>query len=152
MNEISNDVFSEVYGFLKLLDESYVEKIPEELRNLINEKRNPNYSPKYNSNIPLANQKMCKQALAIITVINLDYLANDEEKDEINRLLRQNSKIHEDKLRKQYNIDDVFSNKKMSNDLNIKEDVNNKPLQIERSNQSFIKKIFYKIKQLIFGK
>lgn len=149
MNEISNDVFSEVYGFLKLLDKSYIEKIPEELRNLINEKRNLDYSPKYNFYIPINNQKLSKEALTIITVINLNYWADENEKKEINKILARNSEIHEKEIREKYNVDNLFKNTNLHEGTNKLEKTNNEEILPKKAQTTFFRKILNKITQFI---
>lgn len=143
MNEISNDVFSEVYGFLKLLDKSYIEKIPEDLKKLINEKRNKNYNPKYNPDIPIANQNISKQTVSIITVLNLEYWADDKEKEAINNILNKNSKIYEKEISEKYSVDNIFKN-----NINKDKEQNNEMKLQEYKKDNLFRKIFNRIKRL----
>ena len=76
-------VYSEVYEILNILGEQYIKKIPEKLYKLIEDNRLKNYSPVYDINEPLAQQKISKNTAAFICMLHYNYWCADEkEKDD----------------------------------------------------------------------
>ena len=56
MNIKTKEIYSEVYQVLNLLGNEYIDKLPESLFNMLEEKRNMNYEPKYTEDLPLNNK------------------------------------------------------------------------------------------------
>ena len=53
MDSKSQEIYSELSAFLDSIDEERRNKIPEDLRELINSKKDNNYTPKYPKGTPL---------------------------------------------------------------------------------------------------
>ena len=61
MDSKSQEIYSELSAFLDSIDEERRNKIPEDLRELINSKKDNNYTPKYPKGTPLEKLKMKKE-------------------------------------------------------------------------------------------
>ena len=65
MDSKSQEIYSELSAFLDSIDEERRNKIPEDLRELINSKKDNNYTPKYPKGTPLEKLKK-KQRIWLI--------------------------------------------------------------------------------------
>lgn len=142
MEEI-NKRLVEVECILKMLDNKYITKIPQEVWNYIDENKDKDYIFKYDNNRTLNEQNLNIDTISILTYINIEYLLEDDEKRELLTLLRNDKIIAEQDKRKKYNPDDLFNNKK----LESKEEVSLIEIKIEKWYEklfSFLKNMFKK--------
>lgn len=73
-------VYSEIFSTLKMLGKKYIDKIPQEIIEIITNKMDKNYQPIYNiNNINKAN--ISKEALSIIAYFNINYWYNNNTND-----------------------------------------------------------------------
>ena len=100
MNIKTKEIYSEVYQVLNLLGNEYIDKLPISLINMLRQKREVNYNPQYTDDIPLNEQNIKKETMAIIVLLYLNYWCEDE------------NEISEVKHRKKYNPDNIFKNHK----------------------------------------
>ena len=81
-------VYAEVYAVLSALSGEYIRKTPHNVLNVIAEKRDRSYEFKIDENKPLEEQNLSKEAIALLTVLKLDYWCeNQAEKKELQDLL-----------------------------------------------------------------
>ena len=144
-------VFSEVDAFLDIIDEKYKNKIPTKLRNLFKENKDKDYNPVYNANIPIEEQNIKKETIAMIGLLHLNYWCEtEEEKNALRNIFLENQKKYEEKINKKYNLDDLFKNvseNKSKEDTEKIEEPNymveyNKPFYVKIMN--FFRKLFSK--------
>ena len=145
MNEVYTEAFTEVDEILKNIDANLLEKIPQQLRELITETKSDSYKFEYNKNVGIDEQEIKPQTKAIISLLYRNYWCTPEE---IERLMQEERdellRIEKEKLEK-YNADNIFKTKEP-------EQVKEEPQQllvIEK--ESFWTKIINKIKKW-FGK
>ena len=113
MNKKTKEIYSEVYQFLNLLGNDYIDKLPTSLINMLREKREVNYNPEYTYDIPLNEQNIKKETMSIIALLYLNYWCEDEkEKLEVKQILKSNEDNYQLELRKRYNPDNIFKNHK----------------------------------------
>lgn len=129
--------YSEVYIFLNMLGKSYIEKISNTVYETIKNNRDLSYKPNIqvvNCNL---NYEFSREALALISALNLQYFCNSEiEKHEYMKTYIENEKEEQERLRELYNPYKKF--KKLENTTNtIKE---NSLIEIKKEN-TFVKKI-----------
>lgn len=97
----TKETYSEVYSVLELLGEDYISKLPSKMYNMIEEERLKEYNPSYS--MPLKNESIKKEALAIIAVLHLNYWCEtEEEKSRLNNLFENNYTKYQDELRNIY--------------------------------------------------
>ena len=113
MNDRTRKVYSEVYAFLSIIPEEDRNKIPNKLKEMIEEEREKVYTPSYTFDIPIEEQKISDEAIALIALIHLNYWCEDEkEKERLNEIFDENEKSYQEELREKYNPDNLFKNKK----------------------------------------
>lgn len=121
----TKETYSEVYSVLELLGEDYISKLPSKMYNMIEEERLKEYNPSYS--MPLKNESIKKEALAIIAVLHLNYWCEtEEEKSRLNNLFENNYTKYQDELRNMYivNNNEKETEKETEKDINKKEDGN----------------------------
>ena len=87
--------YSEIYEILNLIEEPYRKRIPNKFYDFINIKRDRNYHPEIRVDVPLEDQGLMQETIAILAMIKLDYLSNSDEKDELLEILRNNEEEFE---------------------------------------------------------
>lgn len=109
--EEKEEIYSELYSVLNLLGKSYIEKLPKQLYQLIENSRNLNYLPKYSFNEPLVNQNINKKTISMLALIDLNYWRKDNtEKQELVDILNRNKKTVDEYQSIKYNTDNLFKN------------------------------------------
>lgn len=108
----TRQAYSEIDEFLGLLSEEKINEIPQKLREFFKEEKDREYIKNIDASIPIKEQNLKEETLAIIAFLNLQYWCKDEE--EKNRLLKiysNNEKKYQEELREKYNPDNIFKNK-----------------------------------------
>lgn len=140
--EKNNDyqlAFAETSEILKQLGKKYIDKIPKEVLNLIEEQKNKNINFKFDINKKIADQKIHNETLEVLAYINYNYWLDNNEKNKFEKVLQNNFNEIENDKRKKYNPDNIF--KKTNNDT--------QELQIQVVKMSFWKKVIKRIGALI---
>ena len=149
MNFSSNtrQAYSEVHEFLELLSEEQRQKIPEIQRALFENERDKEYVKKIDISIPLKEQELKEETLAILALLYLQYWCEDEEeKEQLKAIYAKNEVVYQSMLSQKYKSKDIFNKKE---DHSIE---NNNEIQISESEQTFLKKILNKIMKLFHAK
>ena len=142
MNYNAKDkVYSEVYSILNLLGKEYIDKLPKQLYQMIQEKRDISYCPSYDMSIDINEQNISEQALAMITLFNMKCWSNEEEKEKIQKSLDENEKEYQAKMEKIYDLS--FLKKEQSN---AGENIEIKEITVYKEN--LFTKILNKLKSL----
>ena len=87
------NVYSEVYSVLLELGENYMNKIPRKFLEHIENERNLEYNPKYDFEKNIENQ-ISNDALTFIAYLNLEYWANDAEREELLKKYKENETLY----------------------------------------------------------
>lgn len=142
-SELSN-VYSEVYAVLCLMDSQYIDKIPNQLMELVRSEKNEKYAPNIKIDIPLDEQGLQRKTLAFLAMLNLNYWCeNEKEKQELLEMYSENDRIAETELQEIYNPENIFHKKKQEK-INSDEKQENTQM-IESEEKSIFKKILKKI-------
>lgn len=105
-------VLTEVYEILKHLSNENYTKIPNNVINLIKENKDENYIWRYDIAKSLTEQNISRDAVAVLSYINMEYLLNDRQRGFIENLHKQNEEDLEQQKREKYNSDTLFKVKK----------------------------------------
>ena len=133
--------YSEIYEILNLMEEEYVIKVPQKLRDLFKKEKDDNFFVNINIDKPLENQNLQKDTLTILAVLYINYWSeSDEEKQELIKLFRDVDKRNEEL----YSTDNLF--KKTGKMENLNDKTINGQLIVQKNN--FFIKIINKIKKL----
>ena len=144
----TSQAYSEIDEFLSLLTKEQINKIPLKLREFFKEEKDKEYKKQIDSEIPIKDQNLKSETLAIIAMLNLQYWCEDEqEKERLKKVYAQNEKIYQEALQIKFNPDNIFKNRQ-----NISSDFNNTDTEstamIEFKEKNLLQKIFDKIKKL----
>ena len=127
--------YAEVDEILNLLEDDYIDKVPEKVRDFFKEERDKKYLPKIEVDIPLTEQNLKRETMVLLAVLKLNYWCKDEkEKQAFLNELDENEREYNEK----YNPDNLFNNQK-----------NNYSKVTETSNKENILPIKYKHKNII---
>ena len=147
MNNTNLDIqaFSEVKCILDFLPINYAEKLPKKLLNIIDSLYDEKFRIDINPNLELKNQNFTEDTKNIIAVLKYNYWCkNDEEKENLARMFKENEDKYQEDLREKYNPDNIFKNRKQEDT-----EINNLPVVIKKENLfmrvvNFIKEFFNK--------
>ena len=142
MNIKTKEIYSEVYQVLNLLGNEYIDKLPKSLFNMLEEKRNINYEPKYTEDLPLNKQNIKKETLSIIALLHLNYWCeNENEKNELKQIFKNNEDNYQNELREKYNPDNIFKK-------HIQENIVKNEVSLVEYKESIFKRLINKIKSI----
>lgn len=132
---LDRKALTEVYSIIKLLEEDNFKKIPPNIVDAIRYNMDLKYEVDYSK---LMDNELLEDTKKILSVLYIDYLASYEERNIIYRM--ENLKFAQN--------DDIFLNSKSKNiKYNTLNENNNQEL-IEIKNESLIKKIISRLKNL----
>lgn len=111
MKRSTMEAYAEVDSILELMDEQYVEEVPEPIRELFSTKKADDYDKKILSDVPLQEQDLQEETLQILAVLNYNYWCKDENrKKELAQMYYDNEIKKQKELREKYNPDNLFKN------------------------------------------
>ena len=140
---MDNRVYSEVYSVLNLLDENDLRRIPEDILFFI--KANMSEDVDYmDKNQSLDEIKITRDAEDMLMLLTYHYLCDDTEKVEVNKIMEENEKKHQEELKEKYNPDNVFNNVKSSEEQSNSSTIETSEIIVTK--ESFISKIINKLK------
>lgn len=136
------EAFAEVDEIFKIMPIDLLSKIPMQFRNMITDKKAKDY--KITIKEPLEEQKLKQETIVILGLIYRDFLSSPEEREELQLKDREELKKIEEEMSKQYDIDNVFDQRK--NNKKSKEDEDSSTDLILYKEPGFVKKFFNLIK------
>ena len=99
-----------------LVTEEEKNQIPKKLRDFFREEKDLNYHKNINPNIPIKEQNLKEETLAIIALLMIQYWYKDEsKKQKLLEVLDENERKYQEELREKYNPDNIFKNKNQNN-------------------------------------
>lgn len=140
----TRQAYSEIDEFLGLLSEEQRNEIPKKLREFFKEEKDTEYIKNIDRNIPIKEQNLKEETLAIIALLNLQYWCKDEgEKKRLKVIYAQNEQQYHDMLYEKYNPNDIFKKKEETViENNIKQEEN---MQMIEYKEPIFKRIINKI-------
>ncbi len=144
MEDISKRLVEAEY-ILKKLDDEYINKIPEDIWKYIEKNKDKDYVFNYDEKKTIAEQNLNMDTISILTYINMEYLLNKEQKQEMVKLLKKDEFIAEQEKNKRYNPNDIFKNKKENN----KDENNKEEALVEVKNEKWYKRLFLYFKNIL---
>lgn len=142
----TRQAYTEIDNFIELLDEYNRNKVPKKLREYFKKEKDNTYTKTINPNIPIKEQNLKEETLALIAMLNLQYWCEDEEeKRRLRKIYSDNEIKHQQKLREKYNPDNVFRIKNKEVELSNP----NNEFSIIEYKESIVKRIISKIKRFL---
>lgn len=135
ISEKTRKAYSEVDEFIDLLPEKEKNKIPENVRMVFKNEKDKNYVKGLSPNVDIKEQKLDREALAIIAMLNLNYWCEDEkEKNELRKIYEDNESAINESIQVEF-VDDMFKNHKNNNE-NISDKVSSDVKNEKKVNQT----------------
>lgn len=75
----TRQAYTEIDNFIELLDEYNRNKVPKKLREFFKREKDNTYTKIIDPNIPIKEQNLKEETLALIAMLNLQYWCEDEE-------------------------------------------------------------------------
>lgn len=114
-----------------------MDKLPIKLIKAIKENRDLNYNPIYNPSIPIKEQKIKRETLSMIAVLDLNYWCeNEEEKIKLKKQFNENELKYQKQLKEKYNVENLFKSKQKEE---IIDNVQNLPIEIKKNKGIFVR-------------
>lgn len=137
--------YSEVYEFINSLGNEYKDKLPKRIYLTIQDNRDKNYIPKYEVNQSIDSNTFSKEALALISALNLQYWCEDaEEKERLKKVYTENQKLENEK----YSYENLFKNNKTEEQIQEEQQSENVQM-IEYKEENVFQKVFNKIREFL---
>lgn len=105
------NAYAEVYQILNILGDKYKKKIPQKLIKLFEEQRNFDYETNIKKDSRIDDIEISRNALIIISILNLKYWATAEEKERLQKIYDQNENEYLEIINR-YKQDDWLVRKK----------------------------------------
>lgn len=140
-----NIAVAETLDVLSHTNPEYVQKIPDEVIKFLQKNAQEDYKTELNYEDGIENLKLKQKTREILAFIYRNYLCDTREKMEYDKKLMENEKSYQNEIKKIYNDEDLFKNKKNKDNNSEEKKI------IEIKNESIIQKIISKIKR-IFSK
>lgn len=141
----TRQAYTEIDNFIELLDEYNRNKVPKKLREFFKREKDNTYTKVIDSNIPIKEQNLKEETLALIAMLNLQYWCEDEEeKRRLKKIYSDNEIKHQQKLREMYNPEDVFKTKQKQEQIENEissEEIQENVAMVEYKKETFIEKI-----------
>lgn len=144
MEDNYTKAYQEVVAILKYVPQESVNKIPQEMREMFEEKQSTTHNFKVDTTKPFEEQEILDETKAILANIFRDYWATNIQREKILAKENQDMEEWEQKKREKYNPNDIFKNRIQSKPIVKIEETNNLPMNVK---ETFFKKIidFFKI-------
>jgi hypothetical protein len=149
----TRQAYSEVDEFIELLDDYEKYQVPDKLREFFKKEKDPNYYKGINPNIPIKNQNLKEETLAIIALLNLQYWCDDEEeKERLKQVYAENEEKYFKYMKEKYNPENIFEKNNTEEFTESINEINENLPDVAEYKHSIFKKIWKKIKRIFTRK
>lgn len=139
--------YADINYIISNLDSESLKKIPKELIQFFLDNADKNYKTTLTTSKLLEEQELNPKTEELICMITLNYLVNEEQKQELLKKLNQNEKSYQELLEKKYNHNNLFENRKENNEYIPKNNIQETSL-VEYKENIFIRFKKYILKLL----
>ena len=140
--------WSEIDSLMEVLDEKTKNKIPLKLRNFFKEEKDASYVKKIDVTRPISEQNLLSETLAIVAMLNLEYVCEDEnEKQALQKIYDENEIKYKNKMKEKYSLS--FLNKESPKVMQEETTQEAKTQVVEYQAKGFWGKLIQKIKSLL---
>lgn len=137
--------YTEVNCLLEYLPQSYIDKLPKKLIELIKEQSDKQYYISIDTNKSLLEQDFSKKTKDLIAVIKYNYWSTDEERQQLKKIFYENENKYQKELLEKYNPNDIFKKKESKTDISDNIEPN---LQMVEYKENIFIRLFNKIKNI----
>lgn len=144
MENIINDntklAFAETYDIIKHSSKEIQDKIPIRFINILDKFKKSNYISEFDYSQDLEKQNITYETKIILGIIYRDYLCDNRKREKLIAYESQLLEQIEKEKREKYSLDDLFKNKKCSNEIQV--------IQVPKKENLFFK-LFKTIKRIL---
>lgn len=137
-----SEAIVEVLDILENSEENIVEKIPKKLIDFWQKNKSTTYKPNLDHSKNINEMNLKNKTKSLIAMIYLNYLCDDEEKNNLNSILKSNEEKYQKELKEKYNPDNIFKKNYKETGEKVVED----NVQMIVYKESIFKRIINKIK------
>lgn len=137
--------YTEVNCLLEYLPQSYIDKLPKKLIELIKKQSDKQYYISIDTNKSLLEQNFSKKTKDLIAVIKYNYWSTDEERQQLKKIFYENENKYQKELLEKYNPNDIFKKKESKTDISDNIEPN---LQMVEYKENIFIRLFNKIKNI----
>ena len=130
MEDTIEKAYVEVLEVINNLEEEEKSKIPQEKIDFYEKNKDKNYKFTIDTSADLDKQKLSRKAYAVIIALYLDYFADEDEKNKLNKVLQYNQNKEDKMKRERYNPDNIFKKTKTEDTISNIEESNNELLPV----------------------
>lgn len=120
-----SEAISEVLDILENSDDTISKKIPNKLIEFWKRNKSTTYKPNLDHSKTINEMKLKEKTKDIITMLYLNYLCNENEKETIMDTLRKNEENYQLMLRNKYNPDNIFKKQTQKEIMKTEECIKN---------------------------
>lgn len=113
----------EMSEILKILDIELVNKIPQNIKDIIEKDKDNNHEFELDYTKKLEEQKMLETTKMFLTMLCLKFWCNDEQKKQILDAMVSNEKEYQAYLEEEFNVDKIFENKDVKKEKNTQKEI-----------------------------
>ena len=143
-----SEALSEINDILNHLDTNVLNKIPQKFKNFVNNNKSNSYKPIFDHSKKLNELPLKDKTRAILSVIYMNFLCNEEQKKEYKKRLKENSIKKEKEVREKFNTDNLFSNKVQKKTIIEEQQTVDNIVAMTEYKDGIFTKIINKIKRL----
>lgn len=138
--------YTEVNCLLAYLPQSYIEKLPKKLIDLIKNQSNEKFNIDIDTNKSLLEQNFSAKTKDLIAVIKYNYWSSDEQKKQLKSMFCDNENKYQKELLEKYDPNNIFEKKE-----NCIEDIEstNINVQLIPYKENIFKRFINKIKKFL---
>ena len=137
--------YTEVNCLLEYLPQSYIDKLPKKLIELIKKQSDKQYYISIDTNKSLLEQDFSKKTKDLIAVIKYNYWSTDEERQKLKKIFYENENKYQKELLEKYNPNDIFKKNESKTDISDNIEPN---LQMVEYKENIFIRLFNKIKNI----
>ena len=105
--------YTEILEIINYMGDEYKNKAPTKLLNFFEDKKDKNYIYKISKMDENVIRDFSEKTKGLLTLLEYKYWTDDNEKELLRQALIRNEKNYQEEIRKKYNPDNIFKNKKV---------------------------------------
>ena len=118
---ISGETYEELYEILGQMDKLTVMKIPEDILNNINSKRNKDFKTKIDKNDLFNEGNIRKETVDLLCWLDYNYWMGNERKEKVKKIINKNLEEENDYKREKYSPEKIFKTTDLENNNELPE-------------------------------
>ena len=152
----TKQAYAEIDAFIEILPDDIKRKIPKNMKEFFKNQKDKNYKKEIDINIPIEDQNLKEETLALIALFYIKYICEDEEeKRNLKNIYAENERKYREEIRDKYSVEKAMQKRnEVRNNFNNKENTiknqneSTKEKSLTEYKESILKKIINKIKSL----